>query len=46
MAKSREELMDVRKQMLTQMEQKLREPWAPEEVIAIELQYTKLKDLV
>jgi hypothetical protein len=31
MAKSREELMEVRKQMLAQMEQKLHESWSSEE---------------
>ena len=31
MTKSREELMEVRKQMLTQMEQKLHESWSSEE---------------
>lgn len=31
MAKSREELMDVRKQMISQMEQKLHESWSSEE---------------
>jgi hypothetical protein len=46
MAKSREELMEVRKQMIAQMEQKLHESWSSEEVIAIESQHTKLKDLV
>ena len=46
MAKNREELMDVRKQMICQMEQSLHESWSSEEVIAIESQHTKLKDLV
>ena len=40
------ELSEVRKQMYAQMEQKLRETWSSEEVIAIESQHTKLKDLV
>ena len=40
------ELRDVRKQMFVQMEQKLHETWSSEEVIAIESQHTKLKDLV
>lgn len=31
MGKSREELMEVRKQMLAEMEQKLRETWSSEE---------------
>ena len=31
MAKSREELMEVRKQMIGQMEQKLHETWSSEE---------------
>lgn len=31
MARSRDELMEVRKQMLTQMEQKLHELWSSEE---------------
>ena len=31
MAKSREELMEVRKQMLAEMEQKLHESWSSEE---------------
>ena len=31
MAKSREELMEVRKQMIAQMEQKLHESWSSEE---------------
>ena len=31
MAKSREELMEVRKQMISQMEQKLHESWSSDE---------------
>ena len=31
MAKSREELMEMRKQMMAQMEQKLHETWSSEE---------------
>ena len=42
----REELREVRKQMISQMEQKLHDSWVSEEMIAIITQYTELKDLV